>query len=99
DHLKEMRFNVPIEATAFAKPAEGAADFGFASGASALGIPFELNSNHIYLQARVNGSAPLWFLFDSGAGSSLVDLKRAKELGLKLKGSFQARGAGEGSLE
>src|SRR5258708_12007617 len=34
----------------------------FISGNSSLKIPFELSNNLILLQARVNDSAPLWFI-------------------------------------
>src|SRR6266550_2601998 len=61
-------------------------DVQFASGQSARRIPFELVGNHIYLQGRVNHSAPLWFLFDTGAASSYFDARQAKALGLGVQG-------------
>jgi hypothetical protein len=64
------------------------------------GIPFELVSSKPYLQVRVNGSEPLWFILDTGtSGSCLLDRKRALELGITIenekKGHF---GAGEGAV-
>ena len=72
------------------------ADVKFAKGNSALNIPFRLFNNHIYLQVSVNGSAPLWFVLDTGGGGklALIATKRAKVLGLKLTPAGQARGNG-----
>ena len=75
-----------------------AADLRFASGDSALKIPFELYNNHIYLKVGVNGSAPLTFLFDTGA-PHVIDSKQAKALGLKLKPEGQTIGIGEGTVD
>ena len=58
------------------------ADLQFASSHSARDIPFEFVGNHIYLQARVNDSDLLWFLLDTGAAASYLDVQRAKSLGL-----------------
>ena len=54
----------------------------FASGQSASRIPFERVENYVYLRARLNGSEPLWFLFDTGATAFYFDVERAKALGL-----------------
>jgi hypothetical protein len=97
--VDEIKLDEPVDEAAFRKPEEAAADFKLANASGATGIPFELNSNHIYLQARVNGSEPLWFLFDTGAASTVVNTARAKALGLEMTGHFEARGAGEGTLE
>ena len=64
-------------------------------------IPIEVNGeNKIFLQARINNSAPLTFLLDSGAGSGLVlYFKAAQVLGLNLQGKGKGLGAGEGTFE
>ena len=51
-------------------------------------IPIEVNGeNKIFLQARINNSAPLTFLLDSGAGSGLVlYFKASQALGLNPQG-------------
>ena len=61
-----------------------------------MAVPVEIASNHVYLPVRVNGSAPLWFLLDSGAGipAALVDAGRAAELGLRAEGSTNAAAIG-----
>jgi len=49
-----------------------------------VSIPFELVARHIVLQVRINDSRPLSFVFDTGDKVAIIDLDRAKELGLKL---------------
>ena len=61
-------------------------------------IPIELNGNHVLIQGRVNGSAPLWFTLDTGAAASVINTRRARELGLQVSGSGRAQGAG-GTVE
>jgi hypothetical protein len=64
-------------------------------------LPAEISSQHaIYVQARVNGSAPLWFLLDSAGGSPLIiDRVRATEMRLPLTGLGLGVGAGEAFFE
>jgi hypothetical protein len=66
------------------KPENSAANYRFASGTSAQGIPFQLSSNFVLVQLRVNNSRPLWFLF-STASTSVIDTRIAKELGLPVQ--------------
>jgi hypothetical protein len=58
----------------------------FVSGNNSLNIPFELTSDLILLQGRVNDSEPTWFILDTGATDSVIDLQLAKTLGLKAIG-------------
>jgi hypothetical protein len=76
-------------------------DYQLDAGHSALRIPFEEDDGHIFLQARINNSAPLWFGLDTGAMRSVIDTRRARTLGLRLEGSQRVGGAGgteEGSI-
>lgn len=57
-------------------------------------LPFELSNNHLFVQVRVNESKPLWLIFDTGAGQTMLDMRSATALNLKLGQSFQAGGAG-----
>lgn len=59
-----------------------------------VSIPFELVARHIVLQVRINDSRPLSFVFDTGDKVAIIDLDRAKELGLKLQGQVRVGGAG-----
>jgi hypothetical protein len=73
--------------------------FQFASGQSALKIPFELSNNLVLLQSQVNDSQPLWFIFDTGANSSLIDARMAKRLKLQAKGRAQGSASRKGHEE
>src|SRR6267143_1026020 len=55
----------------------------------------------IFLRARVNNSQPMWFALDSGASFPfVVDVRRARVLGLKLQGNLTREGgAGPGAYE
>ncbi|MDQ1592161.1 MAG: hypothetical protein QOG71_2788 [Pyrinomonadaceae bacterium] len=74
------------------------ASLRFASGTSARGIPYEVNANKIYLSAKVNNTAPQWFILDSGAAFNVVDEDQVKTLGLSLSDVSAVRGAGEQSV-
>jgi aspartyl protease len=75
-------------------PSVPGSDVRFSSGKSALAIPFELDDNLIYVPVRINGSKPLSFIFDTGA-FTIVNLARARELGVKLKHLGQTEGVGD----
>lgn len=55
----------------------------FTSGTSAK-IPIEIAGGMVLLQARVNGSAPEWLVFDTGATINVLDEAFAKRIGLDL---------------
>jgi hypothetical protein len=62
-------------------------------------IPFELVTRHILIRVRINNSAPLWFIFDTGDKVAIVDIGRARSLGLNLQGETNVGGAGAGTLK
>jgi hypothetical protein len=62
-------------------------------------IPFELVTRHIMIRVRINNSGPLWFIFDTGDKVAIVDMERAKSLGLSLQGEVNVGGAGEGTVK
>src|SRR5262249_31441978 len=66
-----------------------------ATAAQSRRISAELNNNLIYLPVSVNGSAPLWFILDSGADNFVVDARSAVSLGLKPTRSVTVNGFGE----
>ena len=57
-------------------------------------IPFELINRHIILKVKVGDSRPLSFVLDTGAQMAIINLDRAKEIGLKLQGTVRMGGAG-----
>jgi hypothetical protein len=66
--------------------------------ADPLVIPFELVTRHILIKVKIN-SVPLWFIFDTGDRVAILDLERAKSLGLSLQGEVNVGGAGAGTLK
>jgi hypothetical protein len=72
---------------------------GTAAQTTATAIPFKLVHRHIFLSLRVNNSEPLWFIFDTGDKFAIIDLVRAKQLGLNLQGQINVGGAGAGVLK
>ena len=63
-------------------------------------VPIYVSSdNHIFVQVRINQSAPLWFVVDSGAGDLLINKRVAEAIGLKFEGRGEAFGVGENPVE
>ncbi|MDX6611756.1 MAG: hypothetical protein QOD75_942 [Blastocatellia bacterium] len=62
--------------------------------AAPVTIPFELVTRHIVLKVSVNNSRPLSFVLDTGDKYAVIDLDRARELGLNLQGEVRVGGAG-----
>lgn len=62
-------------------------------------LPFEVGgTSTIVLSVRVNESAPLRFILDSGASSCVIDRTRAQRLGLRFEGKGEGHGAGRGTV-
>lgn len=85
---------VSRRAHAFSRPIDGPKDYKFTKGASALGIPFNFENDHLMVQGRVNGSKPIWFMLDTGADSTIVNKARLAELGLRPFGGSSISGGG-----
>lgn len=60
---------------------------------SVVSIPFELATRHIMLKVKV-GDVLLSFVLDTGDRYAIINLERAKQLGLKLEGQVRVGGAG-----
>ncbi|HEV2903672.1 MAG TPA: aspartyl protease family protein [Pyrinomonadaceae bacterium] len=61
-------------------------------------IPFKLVTRHIVVPVKINNSRSLSFVFDTGDKVGIVDIGRAKELGLDLHGQVRIGGAGSDTL-
>ena len=61
-------------------------------------IPFELVNRHIFLNIKV-GNTLLSVIVDTGDKLAIIDLERAKSLGLTLQGEINVGGAGAGLLK
>src|SRR5262245_6732977 len=75
------------------RPTQSGTVHKFSAGSSARNIKFELINNLPVVQARVNNSDPLWFIFDTGATNTVIDTKRAAALGLEAKGKIVSTGS------
>jgi Aspartyl protease len=66
---------------------------------AATPIPFEFRDGMIWLKVAVAGRGePLYFLLDSGAGASVLDLAAAQRLGLKLGSRQNVQGVHSRSI-
>lgn len=95
--VESVAFEDAAPALAFAPPPPPERDFGFLGGQKSTILPFKLINNHMYVEVKLNGR-PYEFLFDTG-GSNVITPTVAHELGLKLEGALQGRGAGEKSQD
>jgi len=96
--LLEARFDAPVPAGAFARPAPTGPQPAIAGGAHSVEVPFQLVSNKPFLEVKVSGT-PMLFIFDTGSPGMMIDRDRAQAIGLGLEGKFQTGGAGAGTLE
>jgi hypothetical protein len=67
----------------------------FDNSRSAVDIPFELNSDKIYLHVKLNDSGPYWLVLDTGSPGMILDTSVAKELEVSTGEGFPVGGAGE----
>jgi len=96
-NVKRFILSISLIISCCAVSLGGAPDVRFASGKSALNIPFRIFNNHVYLQVSVNAK-PLWFLLDTGS-LNIINSRHARTLGLKLNPAGQTTGVGEGSVD
>ena len=61
-------------------------------------MPFEMNSNKIYLPVKINDQGPVWFILDTGSVFNVIDNDRAESLKIAHTGNTPVRGAGDGSV-
>ena len=81
-----------------AKPPLDRPVYAAGSPAPLATLPFEESGSSVFLPVSVNGSRPLWFILDSGAGFCVIDKTRASELGIVPQGEGQGTGAGAGPV-
>jgi Aspartyl protease/PDZ domain len=97
--LEDARLDTPMETALFAKPPEPAPDVHFPAGTTSVTLPFEFSGHNIWVEASINGSAPQWFILDTGAEMSVLNTPRAGLLGLKPQGSLEGTGGGAKSID
>lgn len=54
-------------------------------------VPFHLSGSHIFINVRVNNSAPMHFIFDTGASTTVINQRKAKKLKLSSDGFTPVR--------
>lgn len=69
-----------------------------ARGAPPVTVPFELVNRHIVVGVTVNGSTPLPFVLDTGDKVAILDLDRARQLGLAMGRDVHVGGIGADRL-
>ena len=95
--LTSVTFQPKSDAAAYAMPASVAvADFTILGGGHEVTFPFDLINNHIHAHVMINGKGPYYFVFDTG-GVNILTPELAHELGAKIEGESEVRGAGEGT--
>ncbi|GAB5553814.1 MAG: hypothetical protein Sapg2KO_34050 [Saprospiraceae bacterium] len=57
-------------------------------------IPLTLQHNYIFIELRINNSEPLNFMFDTGAGVTVIDTAAARRLDLAIAGKARIRTSG-----
>ncbi|MEE4144613.1 MAG: aspartyl protease family protein, partial [Halieaceae bacterium] len=69
----------------------------WANGQASTTVPFRLVDDHIILPVRVNGSEPMDFVLDSGAGAVvIIDSRASRDLQLDMGGELSVSGVGTG---
>ncbi len=71
--------------------------FGF-SQTGQIVIPMDLSTNRPIVEVEINGKGPYRFIFDTGAGTNVIDNDLVDELGLKLIGEDSLRSQGDNRL-
>lgn len=68
--------------------------FFIPSGNKSIEVPFEYNNNFIIIHLIINNKLPLSFIFDSGAGQTILTKKEITDiLGIRYDRSFQVLGS------
>ena len=84
----------PEEISRYAPPPPPVDTSKWPPGKDSVTLPFQLINNHIYLEASLNGHAPVLFMFDTGATNVIV-AEDAKSFGIAAKGALPGGGFGD----
>jgi hypothetical protein len=94
-HLLLLTFVLVLTATGASAQFRKGGSVVFDDGNSALHIPFELNSDKIYLQVSIDGGGPFWLVLDTGSPGMILDTRVGEALGITTGEGFHVGGAGE----
>ena len=67
----------------------------FSNGRQSVSIPVEIYNNLIFMQCTVNNSKPGWFVFDSGAGITVMDSLFAVSNGIEKFDTIVSKSSGK----
>jgi hypothetical protein len=73
--------------------------FAFESPDHRTVVPVEVTRTGIFFRVRINGSDPLWYSLDSGAGTNYIDRGAARRVALPAGEKGHVQGAGTGDVE
>jgi Aspartyl protease/PDZ domain len=91
-HIAALVQFEPAGASTFAPIKQEGSDVIMAK--SSVKLPFSMEANHIILQARVNGTAPIGFLVDTGDDHESINTPRAAAFKLSSYGATASYGGG-----
>lgn len=92
--LRHVSFEPARPIATFSCPRVPPTGVVLAHGASSTSVPFRLLNNHIYVEARVNGTGPYTFIVDTG-GHTLLSARVISRAKLASVGKAPMSGAGE----
>jgi hypothetical protein len=89
-----IRFSGPEQLARYAPPPAPPNTAQWPAGKDSVSMPFRLLNNHIYVDASINGAAPLPFVFDTGA-VAILQVDALRKLGIKGEGALAGGGFGD----
>lgn len=91
--VTSIKINDTVDPALFDPPDDGDSDSVFPESGQVT-VPLAIQGEHLVLEVGINGRAPVRFLLDSGAASTIIDCAYADELGLERVGGMHALGVG-----
>jgi len=92
--LESAVFDEPLADTLFTIPRAAARDFAFPPGRGSVTVPVLYADNLLFADVSVAGGAPVRFVIDSGAGTTVLDSAFAADLGVRGTASLPGMGGG-----
>jgi len=92
-HVETVEVDRAAPTALFARPADAAPDYAFASGGTAT-MPIDVSTVLVFVQTSVNGSPPMDFIVDTGAEVTVLNRSRLAQLGLEAVGDLAIGGGG-----
>ena len=92
--VASISFTGPETLSRYAPPPPPPNTAQWPAGKDSVTAPFRLLNNHIYVDASINGAAPLPFVFDTGA-TDIIEKSATQKLGIKIEGALPGGGFGD----